>query len=74
MYLLPLNYTFKNSYSRDFPGGLVVKTRASTAKGMGLIPGQGTNILHATWYGQKKKKKKENSKFCYVYFTPKSLF
>ena len=62
MYLLPLNYTFKNSYSRDFPGGLVVKTRASTAKGMGLIPGQGTNILH------------ENSKFCYVYFTPKSLF
>ena len=72
MYLLPLNYTFKNSYSRDFPGGLVVKTRASTAKGMGLIPGQGTNILHATWYGQKKKK--ENSKFCYVYFTPKSLF
>ena len=57
MYLLPLNYTFKNSYSRDFPGGLVVKTRASTAKGMGLIPGQGTNILHVRSKKKKKKRK-----------------
>ena len=26
---------------------------------MGSIPGQGTKILHATWYSQKKKKKEE---------------
>lgn len=41
---------------RDFLGGLLVKT-ASTAGGMGLIPVQGTKILHATCCGQKKKKK-----------------
>ena len=74
MYLLPLNYTFKNSYSRDFPGGLVVKTRASTAKGMGLIPGQGTNILHATWYGQKKKKKKKTVNFVMYILIQKVFF
>ena len=28
----------------------------STAEGMDLIPGRGTKILHATWYGQKKRK------------------
>ena len=32
--------------------------RASTAGGRGLIPGQGTKILHAVWHGQKKKKEK----------------
>ena len=37
----------------DFPGGPVV--RASTAEGVGSIPGQGTKILHATRDGQKKK-------------------
>ena len=29
---------------------------ASTAGDAGLIPGQGTKILHALWPGQKKKK------------------
>ena len=29
---------------------------ASTAGDAGLIPGQGTKILHALWHGQKKKK------------------
>ena len=29
--------------------------RASTAGGMGSIPGQGTNTPHAVWRGQKKK-------------------
>ena len=29
----------------------------STARGMGLIPGQGTETLHDVWHGQKKKKK-----------------
>ena len=32
---------------------------ASTTGGTGLIPGWGTRILHATWRGQKKKKKIE---------------
>ena len=39
---------------RDLLGGLVGKT-APTAGGMGLIPVQGTKILHATCCGQKKK-------------------
>ena len=38
----------------DFPGGPVVKT-AARARGAGLILGQGTKILHAAWYGQKRK-------------------
>ena len=29
----------------------------STAGGMGLIPGRGTEMLHAAWRGQKKSKK-----------------
>ena len=31
--------------------------QAFTAEGPGSIPGQGTEILHASWLGQKKKKK-----------------
>ena len=34
---------------------------ASTAGGMGLIPGEGTKILHATWSGQKKEKKRKKN-------------
>ena len=37
----------------DFPGGPGVKTLPSNAEGVGLIPGQGTEIPHT-----KKKKKK----------------
>ena len=32
----------------DFPGGPVIKSLPSNAGNTGLIPGQGTNILHAT--------------------------
>ena len=35
--------------------------RTSTAVGTGSIPGQGTKIPHAVWYGQKKKKKETYS-------------
>ena len=28
----------------------------SIAEGVGLTPGQGTKILHATWYSQKIKR------------------
>ena len=31
---------------------------ASTAKGMGVIPGWGTWIPYAAWHSQKKKEKK----------------
>ena len=34
---------------------------------MRLIPGQGTKILHATWYGQKKKQKKNWLSLLIVY-------
>ena len=32
----------------NFPGGPVVKTSPSNASGVGLIPGQGAKILHAS--------------------------
>ena len=40
----------------DFPGDPVVKISCSQSRGKGLIPGQGTKILHVTKHGQKKKK------------------
>ena len=43
--------------SRVVCSGPVVKTLTSNAEGSGLIPGQGTKILHATRYGQKLKNK-----------------
>ena len=41
----------------DFHGSPVVKTLPSNAEGTGLIPGQGTKIPQAVWYGKKKKEK-----------------
>ena len=38
----------KDTDLRDFPGGPVVKNLPSNAGDMGLIPGQGTKIPHAT--------------------------
>ena len=38
--------------------GPVVKTLRANAGGMGLIPGRGTKISHATQRSQKFKKKK----------------
>ena len=37
----------KNFMCEDFPGGPVVKTPPCNARDVGLIPGQGTKILHA---------------------------
>ena len=34
-----------------------LRLHASTAEGLGSIPGQGTKIPHAVWYGQKKNMK-----------------
>ena len=33
--------------------------RTSDARGTGSLPGQGTKIPHAMWYGQEKEKKKK---------------
>ena len=35
--------------NRDFPGSPVVKTLPFNAEGVGLIPGQGAKIPHASW-------------------------
>ena len=39
-----------------FPGGSVVKNLPAMAGDMGSIPNQGINILHISWWGQKRKK------------------
>ena len=50
------------SCKRDWGGTCLVvqwfRLQASDAEGTGLIPDWGTNIPHATWYSQKKKKKR----------------
>lgn len=50
-----------NGPSWDLPGGPVVRTSASTAEGMGLLPGWGTRISHVVWYSQKRKMLKKKS-------------
>ena len=46
---------------RDFPGS------------QGLVPGQGTKIPHAAWYGLKKKKKRKKQIQSWVSFVPAFL-
>ena len=46
---------YKNSL-QEFSGGSEVKCHASTAQGMGSIPGQGTKILMLSSMAIKKKK------------------
>ena len=43
-----LENLFKNSVSWDFPGGPAVKNLPYNTGDVGLIPGQGTRIPHAT--------------------------
>ena len=52
----------RTGYPGEFLGGPVVGFQASTAGGMRLIPGQGTKMLHATWYGPQKKKPNKQTK------------
>ena len=40
----------------DFPGGPVVKTLPSSAGVVGLIPGQGAKMPHASWPKRPKHK------------------
>ena len=46
---------------RDFPGGPVVKTSASTAEALGSIPGWGVKILCASW---PKKQNINQKQYC----------
>ena len=48
---------FKIKKSGASPAVQWLRLHASTARGEGLIPVQGTEILHAAQCGQKKKKK-----------------
>ena len=45
----------------DFPGGPVVKTSPSNVGGVGLIPGQGAKIPHAS---QPKTKNIKQKQYC----------
>ena len=46
--LLATEY-FSERWDWDFPGDPVVKTSPSNIGGVGLIPGQGAKIPHASW-------------------------
>ena len=50
--------------AEDFPVGLVVKNPPFTAASVGLTPGKGTKIPHATRYSQNIKKKKKRKSIC----------
>ena len=54
--------------SREFPGSPVVRILGLHCRGLGSIPGQGTEIPQTTRCGQKKKEKKSSnlSKFIYL--------
>ena len=45
---------------------------ASTAGGMGSIPGQGTKIPHAVWHGQKQNQDQKQTKQKYARMDPRT--
>ena len=57
---------------QELPGCPVVRTWHFHFQGPGLIPGQGTKILQASWHSQKKKKKKKDG--LYMVFPPTFFF
>ena len=46
---------------RDFPGSLVIKTLPSKARSIGLVPGWGAKIPHASWPKNKNKTPKNRN-------------
>ena len=54
--------TSVRKYSRDFPGGPMVKTPPSNAGGTGSVPGRGAKILYGSW-SKKGKQKQHCNKF-----------
>ena len=50
---------YQQNYNlRDFPGGPVTKTSPSNAGGVGLVPGRGVKIPHASWAKKQNIKQK----------------
>ena len=47
----------KKKNKQQFPGGPVVSTPYSPAKGLSSVPGQGTKVLQAVQPKEKEKKK-----------------
>ena len=47
-------FCFKKKWEREFPGSPVVRTRALTAMGLGLVPGWRTKISQVLCPGQNK--------------------
>ena len=58
----------KKFYLWDFPGGAVLRLCTASERGMGSIPGQGNNSLHAARHGQKKEKKKRMSQRSWEFY------
>ena len=52
------NNNFKNTLQGTSLAVQWLRLCASNVRGTGLIPGRGTKIPHAGWYGQKVKKNK----------------
>ena len=57
LYLFQLGSLKK--WQKDFPGGPMAKTCASSVDNTGSIPGWGTKNLCAVQYDQKKKERKK---------------
>ena len=55
-------FLFKEMLRRGFPGCLVVRIPGFHCYGPGSIPGQGTEILKALRYSQKKEKTEKKKK------------
>ena len=53
--------------TEDFPGGSMVKTSASNADGMGLIPSQGTRSHMPCATAKLKENTNKNTRKTYVY-------
>lgn len=56
--LIKMSLDFLKQSIRTFLVVHQLRLHAANAGGTCYIPGKGTKILHARWYGQKKKKKK----------------
>ena len=54
-------FNIQKSIKGDTPGGPVVKNLPSNAGDSGSIPGQGTRISHAGWYGYKAESDKDSA-------------
>ena len=55
------NFAYFNKLFRDFPGGPVVKTSPSKARGVGSIPSQ-RDMIPRAWGKKKQKQKKTKPK------------